>query len=72
MYRNILPYNSHNDNSNLQGHNDMGDRGQLSHLRRSPFYPLSRALHHGVRRAGNALRRTLRSESTRPSMSWWD
>lgn len=72
MYRNMLPYSSHRDNSQIQGHNNTSDRGRLNRLSRMTQAPLGRTVQSVVRRANSALRRSINSRSTLPTMSWWD
>lgn len=67
MYRSILPYNSHRDQSHVQGHNHRSDRA-----RRSTYVPLARSIPASAQRLRSALRRSLRGRATRPSMNWWD
>lgn len=72
MYRNILPYSSHGDQSAVQGHHDTVGNAYVNHLRRSPHYSLTCAIHSGARRMRSALRRSPIMGSPRPSMGWWD
>lgn len=72
MYKNILPYNSYTDHSNRQAHNDLCSNAHTSHLRRSPYYPLARAIRAGVSRVRTALKQSFYKRPARPSMSWWD
>lgn len=74
MYRNILPYSSHRDQSSVQGHHDTVGNAYANHLRRLrrlPSYPLARAVHSGAQRVRSALRRSAAARSARTSMSWW-
>lgn len=72
MYRNILPYNSHRDNSHVQGHNSTSDRSRLNRLQRVSQSPLARTVQSGVRRMNKSLRRSINSRAALPTMSWWD
>lgn len=72
MYRNILPYSSHRDQSDVQGHHDTVGNAYVDHLRRSPHFPLVRAIHSGAQRMRKSLRRSMAARSARPTMSWWD
>lgn len=72
MYRYMLPYNRHRDNSHVQGHNNTSDRGRLNRLSRMTQAPLVRTVKSGIRRANSALRRSVNSRSALPTMSWWD
>lgn len=72
MYRNILPYSSRRDQSDVQGHHDPVGNAYVNHLRRSPHYPLVRAIQSGARRVRSALRRSPMARSSGPSMGWWD
>ena len=69
MYRNILPYNIHRDNSHVQGHNSTSDRCRLQRVTRSS---LARSVQSGARRMNKSLRRSINSRAALPTMSWWD
>lgn len=72
MYRNILPYSNRRDQSGVQGHHDTVGNAYVNHLRRSPHFPLARAIHSGAQRVRRSLRRSMADRPARPSMSWWD
>lgn len=70
MYKTMLPYNRQQDQSGIQGHHDTFGNVYVNHLRRSPHYPLARAIHSGVQRMRSVLRRSPTMHSARALTRW--